>query len=113
MEISEAATDSGITALSMSYLSNNKQDKERRSLSANFDGSLLVNITAFGCRVSLMVDDTGLVKLALYTSNIGSTIGGNLPQTPRTYAATLGGHGDIVDSQGVDWMLGNCGTRRF
>jgi len=105
MQISEAATNNGITKLNISYFSNNEQDEERLRLLANFDGSLLVNITAFGSKVSLMVDDTGLVKLAAYTSKIGSTLGGNMPQTPRTYSATLGGHNDIVDSQGVDWML--------
>ena len=75
-----------------------------KEIAVRVDGSLVLDISRFRQKMSLILDENGLAQIALYCQS-GPMAAQDDEQRPRTYLAKLGGHEEKVEASVTDWVL--------
>ena len=75
-----------------------------KEIAVRMNGPLILEFSRLGQRMRVVLDETGLARIALYCQR-GIVAAQDDEQWPRTYLAELGGHEKKVHASVAEWVL--------
>ena len=86
IRISREAIETGVNQLNIRNLRNEERIASPAEVLASIHSTLAVDIKMFGTRARLIIDDTGLVRLAVYNLSNPTTFGGSCTDATNVYS---------------------------
>ena len=104
IKISSAGSRDDDNNFSISFHSSQANAVPKKEIAVRVNGPLVLNVTRYGQKMRLVLDETGLAQVALYCQS-SLVAAQDDEQRPRTYQAELGGHEKKVRASMTEWVL--------